>query len=95
MTIAAVWQFEGNTAEQYEQVFAKGGHAINDQPARLSHTCFRTPTGITVVDVWASEQAFADFGAVLGPVVTEVGLVTPPEIYPVQGFMAVDGIRNP
>jgi heme-degrading monooxygenase HmoA len=95
MTIAAVWQFTGNTAEQYEEVFKLGGQAIHAQPDRLSHVCFRTTTGITVVDVWTSEEAFAAFGAVLGPAVVQAGLTTPPEIHPVQGFMAADGVRNP
>lgn len=72
-----------------------GGNAIHEQPARLSHVCFRTDAGITVVDVWASEEAFAAFGAILGPAVTKAGLTTPPVIYPVQGFMAADGVRNP
>jgi heme-degrading monooxygenase HmoA len=95
MTIAAMWQFTGSTAEQYEEVFKLGGEAIHDQPARLSHVCFRTPTGITVVDVWASEEAFAAFGTVLGPAVIQAGLTTPPEVYPVQGFMGADGVRTP
>jgi heme-degrading monooxygenase HmoA len=95
MTIAAVWQFTGSTAEQYEEVFKLAGAALHEQPKRLSHTCFRTPSGITVIDVWTDEQAFAAFGAVLGPAVTQAGLTSPPEIYPVQGFMAVDGVRNP
>jgi len=95
MTIAAVWQFEDATADQYEQVFALGKDAIHAQPKRLSHVCFRTPTGITVTDVWADEESFAAFGAVLGPVVAQAGLTAPPQIYPVQGFMALDGVRNP
>lgn len=95
MVIAAVWEFPGRTAEQYEEVFKVGGAAIHDQPQRLSHVCYRTPDGIRVVDVWKDEESFAAFGAVLGPVVTAAGLDAPPQIFPVQGFMAVDGVRNP
>lgn len=95
MAIAAVWEFTGNTPEQYEEVFTIGGTAINDQPQRLSHVCFRTPAGVTVVDVWTDEQAFAEFGGVIGPAATKAGLLAPPEIHPVQGFMAADGVRNP
>jgi hypothetical protein len=48
-----------------------------------------------VVDVWQDEASFAAFGAVLGPAVMAAGLDSPPQIYPVQGFMAADGFRNP
>ena len=95
MAIAAVWDFAGASPEQYEEVFRLGGAPVNDQPQRLSHVCYRTPTGIRVVDVWTDEASFAAFGAVLGPAVTAAGLTSPPEIYPVQGFMAADGRRNP
>jgi hypothetical protein len=95
MTIAAVWDFDNATPEQYEEVFKLGGAAIYDQPKRLSHVCYRTSTGIRVVDVWADEDSFAAFGAILGPAVTTAGLNSPPDIYPVQGFMADDGRRNP
>jgi len=81
--------------EQYEEVFRLGGAPIHDQPNRLSHLCYRNPTGIRVIDIWRDKESFAAFGAVLGPAVTAAGLDTPPEIFPVHCFMAVDGIRNP
>jgi hypothetical protein len=95
MTIAAVWNFEGCTSDQYEQVFTVGGSPIHEQPKRLSHVCYRTPTGIAVLDVWADEQSFAAFGAIIGPAIEAAGLTSPPQVYPVQGFMSVDGLRNP
>jgi hypothetical protein len=95
MAIAAVWDFPGVTPEQYEEVFRLGGDAINAQPQRLSHVCYCTPTGIRVVDVWQDQESFAAFGAVLGPVVAAAGLDAAPQIFPVQGFMATDGVRNP
>jgi hypothetical protein len=95
MTIAAVFNFPGATTDQYEKVFKIGGAAINNQPSRLSHVCFATPDGVTVVDVWADEASFAKFGAVIGPATEQAGLVGGPSVYPAQGFMAADGIRNP
>jgi hypothetical protein len=95
MTIAAVWNFSGCTVEQYEEVFKIGGAAIHEQPQRLSHVCFTTGEGISVVDVWASEEAFAAFGAVIGPATEAAGLTSPPAVYPVQGYMGQDGVRNP
>jgi hypothetical protein len=95
MAIAAVWNFEGCTVDQYEEVFKIGGAPIHEQPSRLSHVCYRTPSGISVVDVWSDEAAFAAFGAVIGPATEAAGLTSPPEIFPVQGYMGVDGVRNP
>jgi hypothetical protein len=96
VAIAAVFDFPGRTPEQYEEVFRIGGAAINNQPNRLSHVCYRTPTGIRVVDVWQDEESLAAFGVILGPAVAAAGLeAPPPEIFPVQGFMAADGVRNP
>jgi hypothetical protein len=95
MTTAAGWHFAGSSPTQYENVFTLGGATIHPQPQRLSHVCYRTDDGIDVVDVWASEEAFAAFGAVIGPATQQSGLLSPPQIYPVQGFMAGDGVRNP
>jgi hypothetical protein len=95
MTIAAVFSFPGATTDQYEKVFKIGGPAINNQPARLSHVCFATPDGITVVDVWSDEASFAAFGAIIGPATEQAGLIGAPSVYPAQGFMTADGVRRP
>lgn len=95
MTICAVWNFDGASMDQYEKVFEMGGDVINDQPERLSHVCYERPGGITVVDVWRGEDAFAAFGAVLGPAVQAAGLTEPPSVFLVQGFMDASGVRNP
>ena len=95
MTITAVWTFTGATPEQYEKVFELGGPAIHNQPNRLSHVCYRTDNGICVTDVWADEASFAAFGAIIGPATEAAGLLDPPQIFPVTGFMARDGVRNP
>ncbi len=63
--------------------------------SRLSHVCYVTPIGIDVFDVWVDEDSFAAFGAIIGPAIVEAGLDAPPSIYPVQGFMGNDGLRNP
>lgn len=95
MPIAAVFEFEGATVDQYEKVFEVGGDAINAQPKRLSHVCYPTATGIVVVDVWADEESFAAFGEIIGPATAQAGLDGMPQVHPVQGFMAADGVRNP
>jgi hypothetical protein len=96
MAIAAVFDFPDLTPDQYEEVFRLGGAAINNQPNRLSHVCYRTTTGLRIVDVWQDEESLAAFGVILGPSIAAAGFESPPpEIFPVQGFMAADGVRNP
>lgn len=95
MPIAAVFTFDGATVDMYEKVFEVGGSAINDQPNRLSHVCYPTDSGVTVVDVWADEASFAAFGEVIGPATAAAGLDARPAVHEVAGFMLADGVRNP
>ena len=41
--------------------------------------------------MWESEDAFAEFGAVLGPAMQELGLTTPPKIHPAVRVVTADG----
>jgi hypothetical protein len=91
------WQCGGQGFESPQLHPGVHGRRIADPRAakRLSHVCYRTPTGIAVLDLWADEQSFAAFGAIIGPATEAAGLTSPPQVYPVQGFMSVDGLRNP
>lgn len=95
MPIVAIFEFPGETVDKYEKVFEIGGSAINDQPQRLSHVCYPTDDGFTVIDVWADEASFAAFGEIIGPATGQAGLDAKPEVRPVQGFMLADGVRTP
>jgi len=92
--IAVVFEFPTESVDKYEKVFEAGGAAITDQPKRLSHVCYRTERGFTVVDVWADEQSFAAFGEVIGPATQRAGLDARPMVYPVQGIVTQDGQRS-
>ena len=94
MPIAAVFEFPNESVEKYEKVFEAGGASITDQPKRLSHACYRTENGWTVVDVWADEESFAAFGEVIGPATQAAGLDARPQVYPIQGTITQDGLRN-
>jgi hypothetical protein len=72
----------------------EAGDAIVDQPSRLYDVCYRTPTGFTVIDIWADEQSFAAFGETLGPAVRNAGLDASPAVYPVEQIMTQDGTRS-
>jgi hypothetical protein len=95
MPIVAVFEFPGETVDKYEKVFEIGGSPINDQPQRLSHVCYPTANGFTVVDVWADEAAFGAFGEIIGPATAQAGLDAKPQVFECQGFMLQDGVRNP
>lgn len=94
MAIAAVFQFPNDPMEKYEKVFEVGGAAITDQPNRISHTCFKTEHGFTVVDVWTDEQSFAAFGEIIGPATQRAGLDGRPEVYQVKGLISQEGTRS-
>ena len=93
MAIAAVFEFPNEPVEKYHKVFEAGDAVIN-QPDRLYHACYRTDSGFTVIDIWASEQSFAAFGETLGPAVQQAGLDAKPAVYPVEQVMANDGTRS-
>lgn len=60
---------------------------LRAQPPRSHHICYKTDNGWGVVDVWETEEAFAAFGAVLGPVLQEFQLSAEPRIQPVHNTM--------
>jgi hypothetical protein len=90
MAIVAVFEFPGESVDKYEKVLATGA-AVLDQPQRISHVCYRTGDGFTVVDVWEDEASFAAFGEVIGPALHGAGLAGAPAVYPVQGTISQDG----
>lgn len=86
MAIAVTFEFPGESIEKYDQALAKSPE-LRSQPARSHHICFLTDNGWTVVDVWESEEAFAKFGEVLGPVLQELQLNAQPQVNPVHNTM--------
>ena len=92
MPIVAVFDFPGEDIAKYHAVF-EAGPAILDQPARISHSCFTTDDGWTVVDVWEDEASFAAFGGIIGPATVAAGLEARPAVHPLVGSIAQDGTR--
>jgi hypothetical protein len=91
MPIVAVFDFPGEGIAKYHKVFELGGPAILAQPKRLSHTCYRTDDGFTVVDVWEDEASFAAFGEVIGPATHHAGLDAKPVVHPLAGIITTAG----
>ena len=84
MPIVAVFEFPTDDIAKYHTVFEVGGPAIVEQPKRLSHICYRTEGGFTVVDVWEDEASFAAFGDVIGSATQQAGLDAKPLVYPLE-----------
>ena len=94
MPIVAVFEFPGEDIAKYHKVFEVGGAPILEQPTRLSHVCYGTESGFTVVDVWEDEASFAAFGEIIGPATQKVGLDAKPAVHAVQGLITQDGQRR-
>jgi hypothetical protein len=83
--VVVLFNAPGFTAEHYDRVW-EDLHAagIIHPKGLLSHVGFANPNGNwNVVDVWESEEAFAEFGKTLIPILQQIGApVPPPTIIP-------------
>ena len=63
------------TTAQYDEIIGRLAAAGAGAPSgRLFHTCFGPPNQVRVVDVWASQAQFDKFGAVLMPLLKDMGV---------------------
>lgn len=84
------------TRERYDEVVRRltGGRprleSKGDWPVEglISHQAGEGPDGFVVVDVWESEEACAQFGETVGPIMREVGITDPPTVFPAHAFVS-------
>jgi hypothetical protein len=96
LSVVLVSEGPGITRETYQEVIRRftGGKARMESPADwpveglLAHIAGEGPNGFRVVDVWESEDAARRFGDVLMPILAELGVTQPPEIYPPDAFVS-------
>lgn len=83
MSITVVFKPAGTTAEQYDEMVRRLEAAgVGAPTGRTFHTCFGDPSAVGVVDVWESLADFEAFGAVLMPIIADMGAdVAEPEIH--------------
>ena len=63
------------STSKYDEVIRRLAAAGAAAPSgRLFHTCFGPPNQLRVVDVWASQAQFDKFGAVLVPILKDLGI---------------------
>jgi hypothetical protein len=95
MAVVLVHQGPSVTRERYEEAvrLVTGGKSRAETPADwpvgglLAHIAGEAEGGFRVVDVWESEDACRRFGDLLMPILKEVGITDPPELYPVHTFV--------
>ena len=95
MAVLMIHDAPGGTREGYEEVGrrltdGRGLSSLADWPVEgiLAHAAGPTDEGWRVVDVWESEEAFARFGGVIGPILAEIGFPGEPKLYPLHNFVA-------
>lgn len=75
MAITITFHPKGMSTTQYDEVLRKLEAAGQGSPSgRLYHTCFGPKDQVSVVDVWASQEQFDKFGAVLIPILGSLGV---------------------
>jgi hypothetical protein len=90
--VVLIHQGPSVTQERYEETVRKvtGGKSRLESPSDwpveglLLHAAGQSPQGFRVVDVWQSEEACNQFGEILQPILEEVGIEDPPEMYPTE-----------
>jgi len=96
MAIVLVHEGPTVTQENYEKTVGKltgektKMEAISDWPVEgiVMHSAGQGPNGFRIVDVWESQEAAEAFGEKLGPVLAEVGITDPPEMYEAYAFVS-------
>jgi hypothetical protein len=96
MPVVLVHQGPTLTRERYEEAVGtltghgRGLRTPADWPVEglLVHTAGEGGSGFRIVDVWESEGAARRFGEVLMPMLQEVGVTDPPEVYPSHTFVS-------
>jgi hypothetical protein len=81
MAIVMNMQWDGVSAEQYEQVRKLVDFEGDRPPGGLFHVASFGPEGLRVTDVWESAESFNRFAEQrLMPGVQKVGLTSPPRV---------------
>jgi hypothetical protein len=95
MPVVLIHQGPTVTAENYRATVQKLAgkdelESVSDWPVGglLFHAAGESPSGFRVVDVWESQDACDAFGQHLRPILEEVGITDPPEMYPVETFVS-------
>jgi hypothetical protein len=89
MAISATFRVPGMHAEQYRRVISELEAAGLGAPeGRTYHVASLDADGMTVLDVWDSEETLGRFAETLVPIIASTGVTPPvPVIRPVQNVI--------
>jgi hypothetical protein len=92
MAIAAYFHPKGMTLAQFEEIHVRLDAAGEEHNThRLHHSCFGEDGDLMVYDIWDSPEAFQAFGAVLMPVLAELGVdAGEPMVAPVHKIIQLE-----
>jgi hypothetical protein len=90
MTLAIYFHPKSLTTEQYDRAITELTALAADRPAgRSHHSCFGPDDDLMVYEVWESQQAFEEYGKVLMPVLTRIGIDPgAPDVTPVHNIIS-------
>ena len=89
MALAIYFHPKSLTAKQYDHANTELAALAADRPAgRSHHSCFGPDDDLMVYEVWESQQAFEEYGKVLIPVLTRIGIDPgAPDVMPVHNII--------
>jgi len=75
MSIAMYSHHPELTLEQFDQIDRRIHEAIGGEPkGMIHHSVIGADHGLTVYEIWESEEDFRSFGQLLMPIITAMGL---------------------
>jgi hypothetical protein len=89
MPLAIYFHPKSLTAEQYDNAIKELATVGADRPAgRSHHSCFGPDGDLMVYEVWESQDAFEEYGKVLIPILTRIGIDPgAPDVMPVHNII--------
>ena len=91
MAVVVKFEFADEMRESYDRVWREHADTVAAAPGRLSHLCYLTEHGFTVVDVWESRDAFEAFGPTVAPILDAIGIRGEAQFFTVHNHVpAVD-----
>lgn len=89
MSLAVYFHPEAMSAKKYDEAMARLEAAGQGRPkGRTHHSTFGSADALMVYDVWASQADFDAFGAVLMPILGELGIDPgQPDIMPIHNIV--------
>ena len=87
MAIIAIFEVKGADAAKYDEVIRRlteMGDSVSD--GHMHHICYGDKQNLQVIDIFESQAHLEAFGAVLMPILQEMGIEATPTIHEVYSM---------